>query len=301
MLKHKDKAGIPGRVALALQADGWWWRSTIIWAKGVSFCDEYAGACMPESVKDRPTRAHEYLFLFSKSRYYFYDHDAVRERSRTAWNSAKGFSGNGKRGAATGYDGAANNQFNSTGTHEDEKKSGRNLRDVWTINPAGYPGAHFATFPPELVTPCVLAGTSQRGVCPECGAPWGRQTQRANKTTTELRKEVGWTGGKRGDELPPMRQNLDLDHSGRRLTENLRVVKTVGWESTCEHDLEPVPAIVLDPFAGSGTVGEVCRGTGRRFMGFDLYREYLETIALPRAENKQTQASIDSLPLFGGE
>ena len=114
-LKPKDLIGIPWRVALALQQDGWYLRSDIIWHKP---------NCQPESVKDRPTRAHEYVFLLSKGEQYHYDQQAVRERS-------------------------------------DGGRRYRNLRTVWSINTDPYPGAHFATFPPALVEPCVLAGSAR--------------------------------------------------------------------------------------------------------------------------------------------
>lgn len=114
-LKPKDLVGVPWRLAFALQQDGWFLRSDIIWHKP---------NCQPESVKDRPTRAHEYIFLLSKSVNYYYDHQAVREPA------------NGREGQ-------------------------RNRRSVWHINTEPNPQAHFATFPPQLVEPCILAGTEQ--------------------------------------------------------------------------------------------------------------------------------------------
>lgn len=113
-LKPKDLIGVPWRLALALQDDGWYLRSDIIWHKPNT---------QPESVKDRPTRAHEYLFLFSKSEKYHYDHAAIQE-------------------PAIGEEGW------------------RNRRTVWSINTEAFPEAHFATFPPALVSPCILAGSS---------------------------------------------------------------------------------------------------------------------------------------------
>ena len=150
-LKPKDLIGIPWRVAFALQADGWYLRADIIWHKP---------NCQPESVKDRPTRAHEYLFLFSKSERYYYDYASIRE-------------------------------LTNGGTRL------RNKRSVWSVNTEPYPGAHFATFPPALVMPCVEAGAEA------------------------------------GD-------------------------------------------LVLDPFFGSGTVGEACLRLGRRVYGIELNPEYAE-------------------------
>jgi site-specific DNA-methyltransferase (adenine-specific) len=148
-LKPKDLVGIPWRVAFALQADGWYLRSDIVWAKPNP---------MPESVTDRPTKSHEYVFLLAKSARYFFDADAVRETSSDDF--------------------------------------GRNIRSVWTIATAPYPGAHFATFPPKLVEPCVKAGC-------------------------------------------------------------------------------PVGGVVLDPFAGTGTVGMVAQSLSRRAVLIELNPEYL--------------------------
>jgi site-specific DNA-methyltransferase (adenine-specific) len=165
-LKPKDLVGIPWRVAFALQADGWYLRSDIIWAKPNP---------MPESVTDRPTKAHEYLFLLSKSPRYYYDADAVRESP------------------LTGVWPGIGPKHGTTDNHKSDYEPmtvnpSRNLRSVWTIATQPYPGAHFATFPRALVEPCIKAGTSEKGVCPEavvvsdvleveCGAPWVRETR----------------------------------------------------------------------------------------------------------------------------
>jgi DNA modification methylase len=141
-LKPKDLIGIPWRVALALQADGWYLRSDIIWAKPNP---------MPESVTDRPTKSHEYLFLLSKSAEYFYDAEAIREPNsnpelsecRIDWRERPN---NGEWPAGTG------GRMGSV-------KEGRNKRSVWTVATQPYDGAHFATFPPDLILPCVLAGS----------------------------------------------------------------------------------------------------------------------------------------------
>jgi len=160
-LKPKDLCMIPARVALALQADGWYLRSDIIWAKGLSFCDTYAGTVMPESVTDRPTSAYEHMFLLTKQARYYYDADAVREPlglgSTDAYHTQRRHSDEHQRRRPK--------QANSMRYHEqDEKifwgnKNGRNLRNVWAINPANFSEAHFATFPMALVEPCVRAGS----------------------------------------------------------------------------------------------------------------------------------------------
>ena len=151
-LKPKDLLGIPWRLAFALQDDGWYLRADIIWHKP---------NVTPESVKDRPTRAHEYLFMFSKAERYYYDRESIMEK-------------------------------NSNG--------GRNRRTVWSINTQAFPGAHFATFPPALIEPCIKASTRPNDY-------------------------------------------------------------------------------VLDPFFGSGTAGLVAQQLGRRYVGIELHREYVELAA----------------------
>ncbi len=146
-LKPKDLVGIPWRVAFALQADGWWLRSDIIWHKPNP---------MPESVTDRPTKSHEYLFLFAKSDRYYYDATAIAEPSINAGKSVSLGEKSLSRGQANGANVAASG--NGKATHVVVTPF-RNKRDVWTIATRPYKGAHFATFPPKLVEPCILAGS----------------------------------------------------------------------------------------------------------------------------------------------
>lgn len=146
-LKPKDLIGIPWRVAFALQADGWYLRSDIIWSKPNP---------MPESVTDRPTKAHEYLFLLAKSQRYYFDADAVREPHSREWASET--VGPGYMTAQQGRNDGGKRQ----GT--EQNTAGRNIRSVWTIATQPYPGAHFATFPPKLVEPCVKAGCPEGGI-----------------------------------------------------------------------------------------------------------------------------------------
>jgi DNA modification methylase len=143
-LKPKDLCGIPWRVAFALQADGWYLRSDVIWSKPNP---------MPESVTDRPTKAHEYVFLLTKSQRYYWDADAVREPN-TAGTISRLSSGpvQAKR------DGPKN-IVRMDGGGEYKEANGRNIRSVWTIATQPYPGAHFATMPEKLVERCVLAGS----------------------------------------------------------------------------------------------------------------------------------------------
>lgn len=149
-LKAKDLIGIPWRVAFALQADGWYLRQDIIWHKPNP---------MPESVRDRCTKAHEYIFLLSKSPRYYYDADAIKEAA------CKPVGSNGNFG---NKDAKARNVESLTGNMapgvEYRTKPTRNKRSVWTITPKPFRGAHFATFPPDLVEPCILAGCPEGGV-----------------------------------------------------------------------------------------------------------------------------------------
>lgn len=266
-IKPKDLIGIPWMLAFALRADGWYLRSDIIWHKPNP---------MPESVTDRPTKSHEYIFLLAKQRDYYYDAEAIKEESVREWNSAKGFSGTGVRGGNTGYDTATTNQFNGDGTHEDIDKTGRNKRSVWTVTTKPYKGAHFATFPPDLIEPCIKAGSSEMGVCPECGKPWERVVE---KTGNMIRhhwapgtdKKTEMASGKHG-----ATSTIVTGYSQEKVS--------VGWHPTCEHTSDPVPAVVLDPFMGSGTTAWVARKLGRSAIGLDLSFKYLHEQARHRLQ-----------------
>ena len=182
--KPKDLVGIPWRVAFALQADGWYLRQDIIWHKPNP---------MPESVTDRCTKSHEYLFLLAKSERYFYDHEAVKEPAIHAGRLVKATGGEAKN-AQHAFAGETKAGFT---THDTLVSDTRNRRDVWTIPTKPFKGAHFAVMPEALAEPCILAGC-------------------------------------------------------------------------------PVGGLVLDPFAGSGTVGAVAVKHDRGFVGFDLNPEYLK-------------------------
>ncbi|MDH5134040.1 MULTISPECIES: site-specific DNA-methyltransferase [unclassified Microbacterium] len=176
-LPAKNLLGIPWRVALALQEDGWVLRSDIIWHKPNA---------MPESVTDRPTKSHEYVFLLSKRPDYFYDAAAIAE------DAEKGSAGSSFTTGKTAVHG-----LGRSSTVERAEDGKRNKRDVWTVSTVSFPGSHFAVYPPELIRPCIRAGSEP------------------------------------GD-------------------------------------------IVLDPFSGSGTTGAVATFEGRRYVGIDLNRDYLD-------------------------
>lgn len=192
-LKSKDLIGIPWRVALALQADGWYLRADVIWSKLNP---------MPESVQDRPTKAHEYLFLLAKSEHYYYDRAAICEPYSPATLKR------GKSLRQVSADGHATYRFNGEPLEPESIKRGRNARSVWTIPTHPFHGAHFAVMPEALVEPCILAGSRP------------------------------------GD-------------------------------------------LVLDPFAGTCTVGRVALRHGRRFVGVDLNPVYLRELAPTRLSQIQ--------------
>jgi len=157
-LLPKNLVGIPWRVAFALQSDGWYLRSDIIWSKPNP---------MPESVTDRPTKSHEYIFLLSKSRKYYYDTEAIRETAAYDGRNDEIMKGSNKHA-----DGSIPNQpphtFHQRGCERWQKDmSGlrvRNKRSVWTIATQPYAEAHFATFPEKLIEPCILAGCPEGGI-----------------------------------------------------------------------------------------------------------------------------------------
>lgn len=152
-IKHKDLIGIPWRVAFALQQDGWYLRQDIIWHKPNP---------MPESVKDRCTKAHEYIFLLSKSPRYYFDNEAIKEPAKRA-NEKQTFGGAKAKSAEI--------QTNDPRYRNGSEQWGRTIetpemkskRDVWSVSVKPYKGAHFATFPPDLIEPCILAGCPQGG------------------------------------------------------------------------------------------------------------------------------------------
>lgn len=161
-LKPKDLIGIPWMLAFALRADGWYLRQDIIWAKPNP---------MPESVKDRCTKSHEYIFLLSKSAKYYYDNEAVREpltnssieRGKYGWH---GNTGDALEKGAT-PSGGGFNRLKQSGENLEvlyNQNGGRNKRDVWTVTTKPYKGAHYATYPPELIKPCILAGAPEGGI-----------------------------------------------------------------------------------------------------------------------------------------
>ena len=153
-LKPKDMVGIPWRVAFALQEDGWYLRSDIIWHKN---------NCMPSSVKDRPTSSHEHIFLLAKSQKYYYDKDAILEPLTHPELCDKGPSGFGGLKHTAMADKTTNTTY-SGNKYDARKLKGKNKRDVWTVGTSGYKGSHVAVYPPKLIEPCILAGCPNGGI-----------------------------------------------------------------------------------------------------------------------------------------
>ena len=260
-LKPKDLMMMPARVALALQADGWWLRSDVIWHKPTA---------MPESVTDRPTSAHEHIFLLAKNERYFYDADAIREPLRPKTFTTFGIhptpsKGNDALGKVKSDNWNRTTQVRTPRLTADGELAGANKRNVWTIAAQPYEEAHFATFPPKLIEPCILAGTSPRA-CEQCGAPW----ERVIEPTGHINN--------REPAHAPFSSPTKVDSTGWAPTRR----GTDQWQPTCScvnggHGR----CIVLDPFIGSGTTALVALQHARHYLGIELNPEYV-SLAMKR-------------------
>lgn len=374
-LKAKDLMMMGPRVALALQADGWWVRQRIVWHKPNP---------MPESVTDRPTSAFEDIYLLSKSgsptfwthptrpgrrtepepdyvwinrdtgdqtdtepafwrtatsitaepdedgkrpllwkrrnlwngHDYFYDGDAVRTGGD--WDRKTPH----RKRPAEHDEGRVDSKGNAGILDGPQSGSGANLRNVWTIPTSPFPGAHFAVFPPALVEPMVKAGTSEKGVCPTCGAPWARVTKKT--ATGRIRSRATGGLGQQHSREPHGLNKIGgtfqegivrtttgwrptCDHGkfdaakGSAATNEQGIPRhragggfrpgAVGteWTKTCDHADAPVPAVILDPFGGAGTVGLVAQRLQRAAILIEISSKYAR-MAASRIE--------DDAPLF---
>lgn len=241
-VKPKSLIGIPWRVALALQAAGWYLRAEVIWSKRNP---------MPESATDRPTTAHETLFMLTKRPSYYFDQEAVREPNSSPEQAAHNLR------YAKHYDLAVVDagQNNSRSIHERGSAAGRNIRSVWELLSQPYPGAHFATYPEELVERCLLA-SAPRHVCRTCELPRERIVER-DRSAGWLREPDGIVTGR---------------SSAAPMPDDWTPPKTLGW-TDCGHD-DYRAGVVLDPFLGSGTTGVVARRFRLDVIGLELNPEY---------------------------
>lgn len=323
---------------MALQADGWYLRRPIIWAKGASF-GPYHGNPMPESMGDRPTRSYEYVLLLAKQEHYYYDREAVLEPSVTqdprrpytsqgAWELdgrpiGQRRGGKPRDSLPACYKGLTFNRGKTAehqlgraqqGGRQELARWIRNLRDVWTIPARAFKGAHFATFPEKLIEPMILAGSSERGCCPKCGAGWERQVVRKsvalrpNSDSIRGHSPSHFRAGGQPQQgsvacsianlgfrpacphyddryragFPKSRsarKRVQRDASGDWWKRVRRRPGKDGWPV--------VPATVLDPFCGSGTSGVSALRHGRRFIGIELSPEY---VAMARERIAQEMA-----------
>jgi DNA modification methylase len=267
-LKPKDLCGIPWRVAFALQADGWWLRSEIVWAKG---------SPMPESVRDRPTKSHEQVFLLTKRARYFYDGEAIAEPVSADEGRPAGV----VRDRMFGYDSKQATLGQNRGGILSSATPTRNARSVWTINAQPFPESHFATMPPELARRCILAGSAARA-CEVCGAAWGRVVERETvRQQFESRGIFAHRPGADGYAAATGSTQMHDKTSGIGSSNShdfprVPLVRTVGWEPRCSclNSLGTARSVVLDPFGGAGTTGLVADRLGRDAILVELNPEY---------------------------
>ena len=261
-LKAKDLMMIPARVAIALSENGWYLRSEIIWHKPNP---------MPESVKDRPTSAHEKIYLFAKNKKYYYDADAIRvpqkqdsiaRAGRDVWKNNKIDTGNY---SIPNVDSAKKLNQKVRDTVSEGKIPMANKRNVWTVTTKPFRGAHFAVFPPDLIEPCIKAGSSEHGCCSECGNPYIRDTKVVSVPQRTTRDNmVGVIPGRNKTSRMNSKEMESLVREER------------GWVATCKCNADVVKSVVLDPFGGSGTTGLVANNLGRNAILIELNEEYVE-------------------------
>jgi len=275
--KAKDLLMMPSRLAMALQADGWYLRSMIPWLKRNS---------MPESVTDRPSSAVEYLFILTKNARYYYDAEAVRIAFNYPDRKYNSDTSNHKT--------AKLNNRNAAGLHDGREQYGDPVRgrsrrnsdwffESWqglyvedeeplalVVNPQPMKAAHFATFPEKLVEPFIKACSSEKGQCAKCGSAWVRESE------SQTRFEGG--SGKAGRSADDA--NANGKWAGFQHGKNIKLgpvisTQTLGWRPSCSCNAGVVPQIVCDIFMGAGTVAKVAIDNDRDYCGIELNADYI--------------------------
>lgn len=249
---------VPEAVAMALRANGWKLAQRIIW---------YSPNKMPESVTNRCSKSHEHIFLLTKGDDYYFDHVAIQEPAVRAGSIPRG---NKK------VDISRNDSDRDMTIPVSENK---NKRDVWIVPTKGYPGAHFATFSSTLITPCILAGTSEAGCCAMCEKSYERIINRSYLPRTGGGDFFGRAVPPIGHEEANGKLGQHRDYPGDP------IITTIGWHKVCGcTSADMVPCIVLDPFVGSGTTVATALELGRHGVGIDLSEDYLVNHAIPRIQ-----------------
>ena len=278
--KHKDYVPTEWMVAMALQQDGWYFRSPITWMKT---------APQPESCTDRPSKGTEMIFMLTKSERYYYDRFSVRRELTEATATRDKYS------RILDNDGPQAMRNN----HETIcDRSGGNLWNWWVGPPASYKGSHYAVFPNWLPRTCIKLASSEKGCCPQCGAGWVRVVDRiANKVRPP---EGGVQAGSARDGEVQIGGNNCGTNSLRDGFRELSTT-TIGWKPGCECDVtsdagSPIPCTVLDPFCGVCTTAIESLKLGRHFIGIELNEgtvkdahERIKTETSPSGWNDDTQ------------
>lgn len=253
-LRGKHRPGVP---LVQLQEAEQDTSDLLVGCPGCDRCSKYHGYLFHMSA-GRPTSAHEHIFLLAKSERYWFDADAVREEA-VAEGQPRTFgkvSARDKDYTGTPQDRGGNEQWGRT-----IEVSGRNIRNVWTVATAPYPGSHFACMPPDLAERCIKAGTSEKGCCSACGAPWGRIVEKTGGSYAE-RKAAG-VGG------PYNMRPAEYQTCGSSQS------VTLGWQPSCKCEAGVSPCVVLDPFGGAGTTGLVADRLQRNAILIELNPEYV--------------------------
>lgn len=299
-IKPRDLIGIPWMLAFALRNDGWYLRSDIIWNKP---------SPMPESVRNRPTKSHEYIFLLTKSSKYYYDDIAIRQplaesvlkdkrlydENYTTGRPDRNYPGQSSHGAGLLKRKSGNiERKDRPGAPEDNGKHQMgsvpwegmtaNKKTVWTVSTKPFTGSHFAVFPEDLIVDPIKAGTSDHGQCSKCGKPWIRIVEKELKPTAKASYNT------QRDHLDDLAD--DNDQGSNRVKDGhmpgyYNDYTTTGWKPTCHcKDAVVIPDVVLDPFSGAGTTALVAKKLHRNFIGIELNEMYVKKISIPRLKSE---------------